>query len=110
MEAQINKFENTNNASQIFDEKRRRDQIHLGPSPSCDNLTAVERRLRDKSTTQVQILKRKNQKTKIEMKFLDISQPKMWGFNFGAKAQGERDNSLVERADEGRNTFLADYK
>ena len=44
------------------------------------------------------------------MKFLDISQPKMWGFNLGLKQQGARDNSMVERADERRNTFLQDYK
>lgn len=39
----------------------------------------------------------KNQeKTKVEMKFVDISQPKMWGFKLGASKPNENpidDNS-----------------
>lgn len=47
--------------------------------------TALEKRLRDKSATIVSINKLKNRKTKIVMKFIDISQPKQWGFTIENK-------------------------
>ena len=63
----MNKVETNNNPS------LRKDPLQMGPTHSCDNLTVLEKRLKDKSTTQVQILKGKNQKTKINMKSIDIS-------------------------------------
>lgn len=97
MEAQINKFEENADHSQKMAFETPNGTFSATPGgnilqklPSNATLietqTVLEQRLRDKSATTVEIQKSKNKKTKIVMKFLDISQPKQWGFNlFGEK-------------------------
>lgn len=122
MEAQINKFENvtaggksTLRSEKISSVPSRRfvmnqlENQNLWKNVISDSV--VEDRLRDNSATTVNIEMKKNKKTTIKLKFLDISQPQQWGFNVkgdkpNAYSKDISDMMTTSSHEKRLNTFL----